>query len=239
MLKEDPKSDNLLVPYLRGRDIRKYCPAPVTQYMIRIPNGWTDEQTSEPDKWIWFQRTYPAIANHLAPFEYKAKKRHDKGKYWWELRPCKYYDKFLKPKIIYQEINRTDAYAFDNQGLYLNNKVFMLPGAPLYLLGLLNSSTVKFFIHTYSGVPIGGFLALQTPIIKAVPIPDLSEYEQEEIEQRVRRMLQLHASTAAEVKARQAEIARLDREIDRLVYRLYGLTDDEIALVEGRVRGNA
>ena len=238
LIEEDPNSADLIKPYLRGRDIRKYCPAPVTQYMIRIPNGWTDQQTNATDKWAWFQQAYPAVARHLAPYEAKARKRHDKGKYWWELRPCKYYTSFVKPKIVYQEINRTDAYAYDDKGLYINNKVFMLPDAPLYLLGLLNSSTVTSFIHTYSGVPMGGFLALQSPIIKAVPVPGLNDDQREEIEQRVRQLLVFHTGTPAEVRMRQAEICRLEREVDEIVYGLYGLTEEEIALVERRVGAN-
>jgi len=56
----------------------------------------------------------------------------------------------------------------------------------------------------------------------------------------VERMLELHKQQAAarmpadrELYARQIEAT--DREIDALVYELYGLTEEEIAVVEGRL----
>jgi hypothetical protein len=41
---------------------------------------------------------------------------------------------------------------------------------------------------------------------------------------------------SADLAALEAEIARLDREIDERVYELYGLTEDEIRIVEGRTK---
>jgi len=54
----------------------------------------------------------------------------------------------------------------------------------------------------------------------------------------VERMLDLHkrlsaAKTPNDKTLLQRQIAATDKEIDRLVYDLYGLTEDEIAIVEG------
>lgn len=82
---------------------------------------------------------------------------------------------------------------------------------------------------------MGRFLALQSPIIKADPVPNLWTSEQDDVEQRVRQLLALHKGTAAEIAANQPEIHRVEAEVDNLVYDLYGLTEDEIPLVEARV----
>ena len=66
-------------------------------------------------------------------------KRQDKGRYWWELRSCAYWQEFEKPKIVYQEIQFHSWYALDSAGHYGNNKTFFVPVADLYLLGVLNS----------------------------------------------------------------------------------------------------
>jgi hypothetical protein len=57
----------------------------------------------------------------------------------------------------------------------------------------------------------------------------------------VETMLKLHkdlpkAKTPHEAEALQRQIAATDRQIDMLVYELYGLTGEEIGIVEGRQR---
>ena len=57
------------------------------------------------------QTAYPKIFNHLMPFEIAAKKRYDQGEYWWELRNCAYYDLFLKPKIIFPNLQNANKFS--------------------------------------------------------------------------------------------------------------------------------
>jgi TaqI-like C-terminal specificity domain len=71
--------------------------------------------------------------------------REDHGRCWWELRSCAYYDTFHKPKIIYQEIQYHCRYALDTNGLYANNKTFLLPSEDLALLSILNSPLMWWF----------------------------------------------------------------------------------------------
>ena len=67
------------------------------------------------------------------------RKRQDKGRFWWELRACAYWDDFDKPKIVYQEIQFHPSYALDTTGCYGNNKTFLIPAGDPYLLAVLNS----------------------------------------------------------------------------------------------------
>jgi adenine-specific DNA-methyltransferase len=178
LIHEDPRSADLIRPYLRGRDMRPWTPFFADQWMIFTRHG-TDIDA------------YPAIKKHLLPFKAKLQPKpknwpHDKawkgrkpGSYkWYEIQDnVAYFDEFSKPKIIYQEINRTDAFAHDDRGLFLNNKLFMLPEAPLWLLGILNSRVAAFYLHGSTGVPRGGFLALQWPVLAPLPVavPDGSQ----------------------------------------------------------------
>jgi hypothetical protein len=98
----DKNSKDLIKPFLSGRDIKRYQVPKPKKYVILVPSGWTNSQTNKKDKWKWFKLEYPAIANYLEQFKARAKRRSDKGNYWWELRPCDYYDAFKKPKIMYQ-----------------------------------------------------------------------------------------------------------------------------------------
>jgi hypothetical protein len=61
-----------------------------------------------------------------------------------------------------------------------------------------------------------------------IPIPKISRAEQQPIESLVAQILAAKQANPA------AAVNRLEAEIDALVYRLYGLTEEEIAVVEGR-----
>jgi hypothetical protein len=148
LIREDPKSAELIKPFLAGRDIKRYEPPESDRYLILVPNGWTRAQSSgAEDPWGWFEAKYPAVAAHLAQFSDAAQKRYDKGEYWWELRACDYYDQFEKPKIFWPEIAGSARFTFDSNGLYANNKAYIIPEATYYLLALLNSSLIRLFIH--------------------------------------------------------------------------------------------
>ena len=63
----------------------------------------------------------------MKPHEDAMRKRQDKGRNWWELRACAYWDEFDKPKIVYQEIQFHPSYSLDTVGRYGNNKTFFIP----------------------------------------------------------------------------------------------------------------
>ena len=103
----DPKSIELIKKFIDGDDVRKYQIRTKNKHLICIPNGYTDDQEefmSEEDAFQWLMNNYPGIANYLKEFEFKAKNRSDKGRYWWELRACDYYDLIESKKIIYQKL---------------------------------------------------------------------------------------------------------------------------------------
>ncbi len=177
----DKKSAAFLKPFLRGKDLRRWKPVFADQWLIVIPSSenathpWSGQKSAEAEK--TFQHRLPAIYEHFRPLRAELIARADQGHYYWELRSCAYYEEFAKPKVIYQEINRTDSYAYDASGLYMNNKLFMLPEAPIWLLGILNSPVAAFFLHRSTGVPKGGFLALQWPVFSPLPVaaPDAKQ----------------------------------------------------------------
>lgn len=100
LVQEDPKSAELIKPFLMGKDIKRYQPPDNKgRFLILIPNGWTRQQSGESkNKWRWFQEQYPSLAIYLDPFNQEGEQRWDKGEFWWELRPCDYYHEFYKKK---------------------------------------------------------------------------------------------------------------------------------------------
>lgn len=252
LIAEDPRSAELIKPFVVGDDVRKYEINFRKRYLITIPNGWTREQSGgAKDAWGWLKRRYPAIAKHLAPFAAKGEARWDKGEYWWELRPCDYHAEFESPKIVYPDIARESRFAFDMGGLYFGNTVYFIPTYDLYLLGLLNSRLI--FAYFKRGAAVlgdpdkGGRLRWLRQDVVRIPIRvlNLEDPAERAMHDRmvalVEEMLRLkreHAEAEAALENRRHDLARAiertDREIDRLVYQLYGLTEDEIAIVEGQ-----
>ena len=89
------------------------------------------------------KQAHAKIFEHLDEFEERAKKRYDKGEYWWELRNCAYYDLFEQPKIIFPNLQNSNKFALDEEGVYLNAPAVFLPSNKKWLLGLLNSKVVS------------------------------------------------------------------------------------------------
>ncbi|MDY6846325.1 MAG: TaqI-like C-terminal specificity domain-containing protein, partial [Chloroflexota bacterium] len=242
---EDPKSRELIKPFVLGREIKRYQPIDPQQYLIFIPKGWTNTKTSK-NAWNWFSSEYPAIANYLLQYEQQARKRYDQGDYWWELRACSYYDEFEKPKIIFPDISLHGNYTLDEKGeLFTVNTSYIIPVKDQFLLGLLNSKLFTFAYKNISSSYRGGYLRYIYQYVAKLPIKEINlknireKSKHDKIVRLVEHMLELHKrkpNTPFEQEQRQREIDATDAQIDRLVYDLYGLTEEEVKIVEGEVK---
>jgi len=247
IIEEDSKSADLIKPFLTGKNIKRYSPPKSDKYLIFIPRGWTNEKSQDrQNKWKWFKKEYPAIAHHLAPFAAAAEKRCDKGDYWWELRACEYYSAFELPKIIYPEICQKPEFTFDDSLFFANNTCFIISRSDKFLLGILNSRLMYFLFETNLPKLRAGFFMPAYEVLKNFPIYTI-DFDNPDDKARHDRMVALvteildlhkhlsHAKTDREKRIITQEIESTDRQIDSLVYGLYGLTADEIAVVEESV----
>jgi len=224
LIEEDPKSAEVIKPFLAGRDIKRYMPPKTNKFLIIYQKGWTIAQFGEINEEIAFEELtnyYPAIAQHLLPYKHKARKRYDKGDYWWELRACDYYVEFEKPKILYQEIATYQAFTLDTEKIYCNNKIFLIPGGDLGLLGFLNSKLVWFYLSNTVSKLRGDAFAMQSPYILSIPIPHDKS------------MLSSISYIASRVMSQEEKNTKeAEMKIDELVYSLYNLSPEEIQIIE-------
>jgi hypothetical protein len=247
LIAEDARSVEIIKPFLLGRDVKRYAPLQAERYLIFMPNGWTRQHCPEPgQEWDWLQRNYRAIAGHLAPFQEAAEKRWDQGEFWWELRPCDYYAEFEKPKIIYPDIAPHGYFTLDEAGgFYSTNTTYLIGAADKALLGILNSKLANLYFRSSAAVYRGGYLRFFAQYVEQIPIPRLEPSDPADVARHDRivalvdEMLALQRELAAAERALDdarhdlaRRIARVDREIDGLVYELYGLTEEEIRIVE-------
>ena len=97
LIQEDPRSAEVIKPWLRGKDIKRWRVDWRGLYVIAVQNSgdagvahpWANART-EAEARDRFRATYPAIHDHLSQYEDALRKRQDQGRFWWELRACAY-----------------------------------------------------------------------------------------------------------------------------------------------------
>lgn len=219
-----------LKPVFEGKDIKKWQTPAIDKKMIVFENKSTRTYFKGKDKAKAFEAmtaAFPAIMNHIKPFAEAARKRYDKGEYWWELRNCAYYELFAKPKIIFPNLQNSNKFAYDISGTYLNAPAVFLPTDARWLLGLLNSKAVWYFLKTICVVRSGGFIEVKPQYFEQIPIPATKDTDKKQLDSLVDQIL------SAKQKDPDADTSALERQIDQMVYKLYDLTPEEIAIVEG------
>jgi len=150
------------------------------------------------------------------------------------------------PKIIFPDMAMAPRFALDETGFYSGNTTYFIPRPDLYLLGLLNSRLAYcYFSKTCAGLEGKNetYLRFFGQYLEGFPVRrvDLSNATDKKAHGRmtalVASMLAFHkqaasAKSEAQRGVIQRQIEATDAEIDRLVYELYGLTKDEIEVVE-------
>lgn len=255
LIAEDPKSAEIIKPFLAGRDVKRYQQPKVDRYLLYIP--WHFPINSDPHitgasekAEVEFKRQYPAIYNYLLSFKRLLENRNkaETGiRYeWYALQRfgSEYKEEFEKPKIIVPAIVRTASYGYDKLGIYSNDKTTIIPTEDLYLMGILSSKVADIVIHLISSTKQGGYFEYKPMYLQQIPIHtiDFSDPQAVALHDRmvslVESMLSLNkqlqeARTPHEKTLLQRQIEATDRQIDALVYELYGLTEEEIRIVEG------
>jgi hypothetical protein len=159
------------------------------------------------------------------------------------------------PKLVVQVISLAGRYAFDDAACYFtgggNGPYYGVrwrdpadPHSLHYLQGLLNSRLLDWLLHGISTPFRGGYWSYGKRFIERLPIRRIDFADKADCARHDRmvalvgQMLKLHedlaaAKTAHDKTLLERQIAATDRQIDMLVYELYGLIEDEIAIVEG------
>jgi adenine-specific DNA-methyltransferase len=106
-----------LKPLLRGRDVKRWKVDFAEQYLIKVESSenknhpWSGKLDGDAEE--SFAAIYPAIYEHFEIHRDQLIRRDDQGKYFWELRSCKYWDEFNEPKIVYPNICSRNEFSWD------------------------------------------------------------------------------------------------------------------------------
>jgi hypothetical protein len=245
LISEDRRSAELIHPLLGGEDVRRYICHDTGLWLIFTRRGVNIDH-------------YPAIREHLARWkgdltpkrEKGAKHGRKPGRYeWYEIQDdVAYFPVFDGPKIIFPDICKGPRFHLDTDGHYLANTAYCLGGGDPYLLGILNSRLFWFAISNISipfGIRAGKYrYRLIYQYMEKVPIRQINAADptdtsrRDQVAKLAEQMLDLHqrlsaaAKTPQERTALERQITAIDSQLDRLVYALYGLTEEEIKIVE-------
>ncbi len=218
LCEKNPANAEIIKPILRGRDISRYGYTLAGQYILLAKNGVNVEQD------------YPEIYGHLDSFGDRFKNRGAQGQHWTNLRACSFYDDFKKEKIVWIELTDQGRFALCDEEIYLlNSAYFLLPPQGVdskFLLGVLNSSVIRFYLGLIAETSGMGTSRWINNYVKEFPIPTSPRSQQIQIIKLVNKIL-------AERTDLDKDVAALEKEIDRVVYSLYDLSREEIAIVEG------
>ncbi|GHS46085.1 hypothetical protein VN1165_05870 [Helicobacter pylori] len=232
---ERKRTETLIKPILRGKDIKRYSYEWAGEWVINTHNGYTSNLKSKIPP-IDIEK-YPALKSHLDSHFDTITTRSDQGDTPYHLRNCAYLEDFEKEKIVYGEIAQEPRFYLDNGEcelgyFYAEATSFILTGEHLrYLLGMLHSKLITFAFKTfYAGGGLGesGY-RYKKAFIERLPIPKITPKNQElahKITDCAERILK------SKEKDPKANTRELEKEIDALVYQLYNLTDEEIKIIE-------
>ena len=134
------KTDELIRPILRGRDIKRYSYEFADLWLINTHNGLKEKDIKPINI-----DDYPAVKQHLDKYFPQLEKRQDKGDTPYNLRNCAYIEDFYKQKIIYPNMTKYMPFYLDNKNFYTNQKCFIITGKNIgFLTAFLNSSLFKY-----------------------------------------------------------------------------------------------
>jgi len=216
LVEEDPRSDEIIKPWLRGQDVKRWRAEWARQYLLWTYKGIAIEK-------------YPVVLEYLSQFREKLAKRWEPSRgqcEWYELRPCDYYAEFEKPKIVWPNLCIEPRFTYDSEEYHVSAPANILPItlANFFLVGIMNSVVISWFMKRTAAERAGNFLEYKPIYVAQLPIPDVSASYRTAIELLVRKLL-----TA---KGQGPQVVEWEQELNALIYELYDLTDEEIRIVE-------
>jgi len=287
-------------PIFEGKELSKWVSPESVQQLILFESKWTKKEygdnTTEEIGIQKLTNDYPELLSHILPLEERAKKRYDKGDFFWELRNCAYYDLFDKPKIVFPNLQNKNKFSFDESGAYINAPAVILPTNDKFLIAILNSKVAWYFLTNICVVRSGGYIEVKPQYFEQIPIPTINNREALEVKtttiidftskmqkvvnglinylqsqfsgivltkklqnwqklefsefmnelnkaikkvggEKLSKMdemewMEVFETKKAEALTLKTQIDKTDKEIGQMVYELYGLSEEEIKIVE-------
>ena len=238
---ERQRTENIIKPILRGRDIKRYSYTWAGLWIINTHNGLKSKGLAPINI-----KDYPAVKEHLSKYWDQIKNRYDKGDTPYNLRNCKYLDDFEKDKIMWKAVGRNLAFSIVEPGVYLSAPAcFIVPENIKYVLGVLCSKFAQYFIYQNSDTTGAGDIMLNIQSLVKIPIPKVTDENRgivteiealvDKITEGKKALEEMSKSPTVnpdDLKMKEKALQTIENIIDKKVYDLYSLTPEEIDLIE-------
>jgi len=246
---------DLFYPLIKGGECRRYLIKDTTRlilfpYLNDVSSGIAKLISTREMK-NQYPLTWKYLLVHKEYLENRENGEHKEK--WYEYGRSQALNVISLPKIVTPDISLNASYAYDENGLnYFSGGVSGGYGIlakddmnVFYLLGLLNSKVLDWYIRKTSTQMRGGYFSFESRFIKHLPIIKIGKndesglYRQTQIISLVKKIIQLYKSLSIKTNPQESEnkkrmIEIIDHQIDKLVYELYGLTEEEINIVENQ-----
>lgn len=232
--KEIELEASIMKPLLKGKNIQRYKPLSSDIYII-YPHKQNDLGKTIPLKSSELKNEYPLTYAYLETFKdelvSKKIKYKTNSKDWYSLHRSREISIFENDYLITPQLQNLPSFSINNDSFYADAGGYMINGIkgikPKTLLGILNSKIMWFFIKNTSSEYSGGYFYFKTAYLEPFPIPrSISPDSEKLLISKVDQILLLKKDNP------EADTTSLEREIDLMVYELYGLSDEEIGVVE-------
>ena len=206
---ERNRTEELIRPILRGRDIKRYGYDWANLWLINTHNG-VKGRIPRIDI-----NDYPAVKAHLDQYWDKIRDRADQGDTPYNLRNCAYLEDFSRPKIIYPNMTKYMPFVYDESMFITNQKCFIVTGNNMaYLAAFFNSSLFKFCFRDSFPELQGGTRELSKIFFDKIPVKQVSDATNNVFKEALYKIQSCYTG----------EQARL---IDRMIFDLYNLSEEE------------
>lgn len=224
---------DIVKPLLKGENIRRYS-QPQSNLYVLYPHKINNKGKTKPLEEEEFKTKYPKAYTYISQFknylEPKKIKYKTNPKYWYSLHRAREMKIFESEKIITPQLQNYGSFALDRKKMYPDAGGYMLVIKPeyskdlYYYLGILNSSLFYHFITNTSTAFNNNYYYFKTAYIKPFKFPDMVEETQKQMI-----IDDVDAILKIRDQDKDADISTYEREIDLLVYDLYGISKGEQA----------
>ncbi len=213
----------LLRSFYKNSDIRRYWSSFTPRKRLLYYQAGLDE------------KKYPNVYRHLIKYSDILKGRletYGEAYHWTALHRSRDENIFSVPKIVVPYRSSINSFAYNENEWFCRSDCYVITSKNnsydlKYILALLNSNLYFLWLY-HRGKRKGNILELFQVPLSEIPIPSISEDKQQPFIKLVSQIITLKNDNPS------ADMSAIEAQIDALVYELYGLTEEEIAVVEGK-----
>lgn len=235
-LKKEIKIESILVKrLLKGENIRRYL-QPSSNLFIFYPHFQDANKNTKPYEEEELLNKYPLSYSYISNFKQKLKEKKTKyktnPKYWFSLHRSRDIKIFKQKKILTPQLQNSPHFTIDESQFYPDAGGYSIILKDksnenyLFILGLLNSNVLWYFIKKTSTSFNNNYFYFKTNYLDSFGIPQLNNHEKKTLSQLVFEIIEHYRNNNIN------QISKLENLINNRIYEIFSLTTEEIQYIK-------